>query len=229
MCLLRGLAFTLTMKHLAAIFALLVLTACANSPANVRPSVPASNPAPAIAEGAKKDEDIAKEANGIAANSADAPYVVAAASRIMDILRLSPWAKTEATIRTLMTERDAALSAGRAHAKIIADLRAQLEKANQKTDQLIRLSLAGFGAILIAGGVIIAVLAVKAGGIFVGVGPMQAGAIGAAGGVLIFTSFAYGWALRNQTLVMGIFAALLVAAAVFWISNHRHAKSSDHA
>ena len=217
------------MRYPAAIIALLVLTACANRPAKVQPSAPASNPAPAIEEGQKKDEGIAKEANGIVANSTDAPYVAAAATRIMDILRLSPWAKTEATIRTLISERDTALAASKVDAKVIADLRAQLEKANQKTDQLIRLSLAGFGAILIAASVIIAVLAVKAGGIFVGVGPMQAGAIGAAGGMLIFASYAYGWALRNQTLVMSTFGALVIASVIFWISNHHHHKSADNA
>lgn len=107
-----------------------------------------------------------------------------------------------------------------------ADLGAQLEKVNARTDQIIRLSLAGFGALLVAGGVIVAFMAAKAGSIFFGVGPMQAGSISLAGGSLIFSSFAYGWALRNQGIVMGIFGAFIIAAVVFWIANRRNEKST---
>lgn len=177
------------------------------------------DPATAIGEGAKKDAAIETEAKAIVAAPADSALVSAAANRILDVLRLSPWAKTEATIKALVTERDTAN-------KRADDLAAQLEKANSRTDQIIRLGLAGFGALLIAGAVVIAVMAAKAGGVFVGVGPMQAGAIGAAGGSLLFASFAYGWALRHQNLVIGIFAACLVAAAALWISNRRHASAS---
>lgn len=177
---------------------------------------PRTDPAAALGEGRSKDDAISTEARAIVAAPADSALVSAAAARILDVLRLSPWAKTEATIKALLSERDAAQAAA-------ADLTAQLDKANQRTDQLIRLGLAGLGALLIAGGVAIAIVAAKAGGIFIGLGPMQAGAIGAAGATLLFCSYAYGWALRNQGWVMGSFAACLVAAAAFWISNRRHA------
>lgn len=173
-----------------------------------------------IGEGAKKDEVIETEAKAIVAAPTDSALVSAAAGRILDVLRLSPWAKTEATIKQLVAERDTA-------GKRADDLATQLDKANSRTDQIIRLGLAGFGALIIAGAVIIAVMAAQAGGVFVGVGPMQAGAIGAAGGSLLFASFAYGWALRHQNLVIGVFSACLVAAAALWISNRRHAAASS--
>lgn len=205
------------MRPLAALLlaAALCVTGC---PAGKHRPAPRIDVSTTLGDGRKKDADIAVEASGIAANPTDSAFVAASAARILDVLRLSPWSKTEATIKAIVGERDTAVAT-------VTDLRAQLDKANSRTDQIIRLGLAGFGALLIAGAVIIAVMAAKAGGIFVGVGPMQAGAIAAAGSVMLFASFAYGWALRHQTLVMGIFGALLIAAAVLWFSNRHHAKA----
>lgn len=160
----------------------------------------------AIVEEAAKIDAIAPEARP----HTDAQRAAVAAAPAADVAAL------RATIDTLMKARTT-------DAATIADLRTQLEKSNSRTDQIIRLGFAGFGALLIAGAVIIALMAAKAGGVFVGVGPMQAGAIAAAGCTMLFASFAYGWALRNQTLVMSIFGACLVAAAVLWYSNRKHA------
>ncbi len=204
-------------KTLAAI-ALALL--CAGCPAGKHISPTRTDPAAALGEGARKDAAIEAEAKSIVANPADAQLVEAAAKSILDTLRLSPWAKTEATIKALVAERDTAN-------KRADDLAAKLDAANARTDQIIRLGAAGFGLVLIAAGAAIAILAVKAGGIFFGVGPMQAAAVGAAGAVLLFVSYAYGWALRNQGWVMGAFACALVAAAAFWISNRRHHLSSS--
>lgn len=204
-------------RHLALAACLLTLTGC---PAGKHLPPARIDPAATLGEGAKKDEVIEAEAKSIVAAPGDSALVSAAATRILDVLRLSPWAKTEATIKQLVAERDTA-------GKRADELAAQLDKANSRTDQIIRLGLAGFGALIIAGAVIIAVMAAQAGGVFVGVGPMQAGAIGAAGGSLLFASFAYGWALRHQNLVIGIFAACLVAAAALWVSNRRHASASS--
>lgn len=208
-----------TTRTLAAVAVALLLAGCPTG--RVKPA-PKTDPATVIGEGAKKDAAIETEAKSIAANPADAQLVEDAAKRILDVLRLSPWAKTEATIKALVTERDTAK-------KRADDLAAKLDAANARTDQIIRLGAAGFGLVLIAAGAAIAILAVKAGGIFYGVGPMQAAAVGAAGAVLLFVSFAYGWALRNQTLVMGTFAACVVAAAAFWISNRKHHLAANKA
>ncbi len=204
----------------------LALTGCATNrqPEQGHPA-PRTNPAPAIAEGAAKDADIATEAHAIAARSADAPFVAASAARILDVLRLSPWSKTEATIKALAAERDAALAVSKADARVIADLRAQLDKANSRTDQIIRLGLAAAGAVCIGLGVLSAFLAAKVAAIFPGLGPRLSIGIGALGGCFLFCSFAYGWALRNQTLVMIVFACLCVAVATLFYANRHNAKA----
>jgi hypothetical protein len=108
----------------------LLSAGCAGSKGTVGPD--RTDPATTLADGAKKDADIATEANGIAARSTDAPFVAASAARILDVLRLSPWAKTEATINALVTERDAALAAaktqGDADAATIAGLRKEIDE-----------------------------------------------------------------------------------------------------
>jgi hypothetical protein len=190
------------------------------SPAPARTTTDA---APAIAEGAAKDAAISTEAQGIAANSTDSAFVAASAARILDVLRLSPWAKTEATIRALVAERDAARKETDAADKIISDLRAQLDKANSRTDQIIRLGLAASGAVCIGLGILSAFLAAKVAAIFPGLGPWLSVGVGLLGGVFLFCSFAYGWALRNQNLVMGVAACVAVAVAALWASNRKHA------
>jgi hypothetical protein len=204
---------------------LVLVTGCKSAPAlSPRPAVVVTNPAPAIAEGAAKDADISREANGIVARPADATFVAASATRILDVLRLSPWAKTEATIKALVEERDAAISAGKADAKTISDLKGQLDKANSRTDQIIRLGLAAAGAVCIGLGILSAVLAAKVAVLFPGLGPRISIGIGALGGGLLFCSFAYGWALRNQSLVMGSFACGCVTVFILYYANRHHAK-----
>lgn len=203
------------------------LLGCNSSPQPSRPLPPHIDPAPAIAEGAQKDAALTQEANAIAANATDSVFVAASAARILDILRLSPWSKTEEVIRTLVSERDAALAASKADARIIADLRAQLDKANSRTDQIIRLGLAAAGAVCIGLGVLSAFLAAKVAAMFPGLGPRLSIGIGALGGCLLFCSFAYGWALRNQTLVMSVFACAVVAVSVLYYANRHHAASSN--
>jgi hypothetical protein len=202
----------------------LALTGCAwGSKGTVSPD--RTDPATTLAEGAKKDADIATEANGIAARSTDAPFVAAAAARILDVLRLSPWAKTEATINALAAERDAALAVREADARVIADLRAQLDKANSRTDQIIRLGLAAAGAVCIGLGILSAFLAAKVALLFPGLGPRISLGIGALGTGFLFCSFAYGWAMRHQTLVMSVAACLAVAIAALFYANRHHAKA----
>ena len=214
------------MKRLAVILTLLALCGCATGPAPVRPLTPPSNPVAAIAEGAKKDADISTEATAIVSAPTDSAFVSASALRILDVLRLSPWAKTETTINTLVAERDAALASGKADAKVIADLRGQLDKANSRTDQIIRLGLAAAGAACIGLGILSAFLAAKVALLFPGLGPRLSIGIGALGAGFLFCSFAYGWALRNQTLVMSVAACLAVAIAVLFYANRIHEKDT---
>lgn len=206
---------------LAACVALVAfLAGCRTGAAPVRVKIDAR---PVVVAHEKKDTVILESAAQIDALApeakphTDAQRAAVAAAPASDIAALVARYESQARESEAKAKADAAA---------IAQLRGQLDAANSRTDQVVRLGLAGFGALLIAGAVVVAVMAAKAGGIFVGVGPMQAGAIGAAGCVMLFASFAYGWATRNQSLVMGIFAALLVAAGALWFSNRRHAATS---
>lgn len=211
--------FGLTMRPLAALLlaaALLCVTGC---PAGKHKPAPRIDVTTTLGEGQKKDADIETEARGIVANSTQPDFVAAAGNRILDVLRLSPWSKTEATIKALVAERDTALSSA-------TDLRAQLDKANSRTDQMIRLGLAASGAICIGLGILSAFLAAKVAVIFPGLGPRLSIGIGAIGAGFLFCSFAYGWALRHQNLVMAVFAAAAVGLAALWYSNRQHAKDA---
>lgn len=192
-----------------------LLTGC---PAGKHVPTKRTDPASAIGEGQAKDKAITDEASGIVANPTDSAFVSAAAARILDVLRLSPWAKTEATIKALVSERDAA-------SKRADDLASQLAAANQKTDQLIRLGLASAGAVCIGLGILSAFLAAKVAAIFPGLGPRISIGIGAIGAGFLFCSFAYGWALRHQTLVMSLFACACVAVAALFYANRHHASA----
>lgn len=191
---------------------------CANTRHEPKPS--RTDPAATIGEGARKDAAIESEARAIVATPADSAFVSAAAGRILDVLRLSPWSKTEATIKALVSERDAALAT-------VTDLRSQLEKANSRTDQIIRLGLAAAGAVCIGLGILSAFLAAKVAAIFPGLGPRLSIGIGAIGAGLLFCSYAYGWALRHQSLVMSLFACACVAVAALFYANRHHASASS--
>jgi hypothetical protein len=207
----------MTAAHLLLLALAVALAGCA-TPRTVTPPRTDAAAAAAIVEGAKKDRDIETEARGIIATPADSAFVAASAARILDVLRLSPWAKTEATIKGLVAERDAALVSAQ-------DLRAQLEKANAKTDQMIRLGLAAAGAVCIGLGILSAFLAAKVAAIFPGLGPRLSLGIGAIGAGFLFCSFAYGWALRHQNLVISLFACAAVAVTALWYSNRNHAST----
>lgn len=205
-----------TYPALAGIVWLVVVLLMAGCPAGKHMPSERTDPAAALGEGAQKDKAIESEASGIAANPADSAFVSAAAARILDVLRLSPWAKTEATIKALVAERDTA-------SQRADDLAKQLEAANQKTDQMIRLGLAGAGGVCFILAAIAALLVAKVQVLFPGLGKMIVVCVAALGGLFLFAAFAYGWALRHQNLVIGAAAVIVAGAAFLWVSNRHHA------
>ena len=178
-----------------------------------------TDPAPAITRDAEKEKGIEKEARGIIANPADVPFVTASANRVLDWIRLAPAAETARVILALKAERDAAL--------VSADqLRTKLAEAETKTTRAIRIGFASAGGLVMVLSVFVLVMAVKAGGIFYGVGPWQAGAIFLGGVLLTFISLAYGWAAQHiDRIIMGVAACALVAA-VLWFANRKLSKPS---
>jgi hypothetical protein len=166
-----------------------------------------------------KDVTVLTEADKIdAVAPAAAPHTAAQRAAVA----AAPAAEVERVVAEL---RAALKTQGDADARVIADLRAQIEKANSRTDQIIRLGLAAAGAVCIGLGILSAFLAAKVAAMFPGLGPRLSVGIGALGAGFLFCSFAYGWAMRNQTLVMSIAACLCVAVAALFYANRHHAKT----
>jgi hypothetical protein len=143
-----------------------------------------------------------------------------------DAQRAAVAAAPAADVAALRASIDALTKARATDAATITDLRAQLDKANSRTDQIIRLGLAAAGAVCIGLGILSAFLAAKVALLFPGLGPRISLGIGALGTGFLFCSFAYGWAMRHQTLVMSVAACLAVAIAALFYANRHHATTS---
>jgi hypothetical protein len=204
------------------------------SPAPARVTTDA---APAIAEGAAKDAAISTEAQGIAENSTDSAFVAASAARILDVLRLSPWAKTEATIRALVSERDAARKETDAAGRIIAEKDEQIAKLQKEVRELrdafhnwFRRGCYVVGTLVMALGVasffFLGQIASLSPWLAARMGPMISVSVFAFGATLLSTGIAYGWALENKVIVACALGAAGLAAVIYFHGNHHREKTS---
>lgn len=176
---------------------------------------PRTDPAAALAGGAQKEKAIGEAAREIVANPTDSVFVTATANRILDLIRLAPWSQTEAVVKSLVSERDAALAEN-------ATLRQQAAEADIKTNRIIRLSLAGAGAALAAAAIASFLLVAKVSAVFPGLGRDISIGLAALSALSWFASIAYGWAVAHQNWLVAGGAVIAVAVAALWYSNRRH-------
>ena len=200
-----------------------LLTGCATAPAP-RPPAPTTDPAPALTAGAEKDAAILTAARAITARKTDPDFVAVSANRILDLIRLSPWAKTEEVIRSLTRERDEQAKAAKESAQALAQARVEAQEAERNTTRVIRLGLASLGALFSILAVIGAVLVAKVATVFPLLGRDVILGLGGLAALFFLASFAYGWAAQNQGLVMGIAGVLFVGVGALLWANFRHEK-----
>lgn len=208
---------------MGAAFTMALLGTGCNSSAKPPAAPTRTDPAPAIGDGRKKDVEIVAEAKTIgAANGANtdpkgSAVIDASVARILDLVRLSPWSRTEEVIKGLVKERDAALAR---EVKLAADL----ADAKSATDRIIRLGFAGLGGLGVAGGIFILVASGYLPAAW-GLGKQIGGAIAAAGAACIACGIAYTWAIQHLNILGYGAVAVFVAVAVAAYVNRYHEKT----
>lgn len=217
-----------TLALMLCVFAGVLLTGC---PAGKHMPAERTNPAGVLGEGKKKEDGIKAEAEGIIGNPTDSAFVSASAERILDILRLSPWAKTEATIKALVSERDAALKGGEAKDAQIAKLQKDLREMKDAFHNWFRRGCYVVGALVMALGVasffFLGQIASFSPWLAARMGPMISLSVFAFGATILATGIAYGYALEHKTTVFCILGAAGLAAAVYFHGNHHREKSPN--
>ena len=207
------------MRRALLALALLLLSGCSSAP-----DQPATrtDPADALRTGAQVESDIAETAEAIRARATEPDFVRVSAARILDLIRLAPHAERERVIRALVGERDAALAAADAAEKRAAE-------AGSKFHFAVRAALAfagfAFGVATVGGAVLFAKLAP----LLSWFGRDVLILTGALSGLCWFGSLAYGYAVAHLPWVIGIGAAVILAAAVLAYANLRHERMAERA
>ena len=195
---------------------LLAVVGCESSQSSSAPLRPPPISAPVVAGQEAKDKAITEQATAIrtehppAAPRADAILAAIAAAPAADVASLA--AQFDAAIK----DRD----------DRIRSLQSQLARVTKERDDLkngvrraVTIMLYGLSALLVAGGVVIALLGAKV-AIF---GPRAGMSVIAAGGSLFALASAFDWLQRNPWAV-GISLAFLAVGAAFMFANHLWAK-----
>ncbi len=196
------------LRAVLALGAVVAVAGC-SSQEKSQPALPRTNPASVLDGDKKKEEGIIAETKGIIANPTDSVFVAASAERIMDLIRLAPHAKVEATVKALVSERDAAI---RANASIRDALDAANKQIEEQKNALLRKTALGIV------GVSLLTLLLCAGAVYFA--PNKLRALGDAGPIALCAVLGIGLA---QVITRPWFVpacctigALAVAAGIWW-------------